>query len=76
MFWNRLLQRIKDPGALARAQHSLWLTRALESGKDFPRIPLRPVRSGGFSSLMARPHGPQHAARWWEKALAKVHDEP
>lgn len=76
MFWNRLLQRIKDPGELARAQHSIWLTQALASGKPYPRIPLKPVRDGGFSKLMARPHGPDRAAQWWDAALAKVHDEP
>jgi hypothetical protein len=61
-----------DEGEKAREQHSQWLTRALAGNRQYPRIPVRPVVTGGFSRLMNRPHGPDLAGRWWEVALARV----
>ncbi len=63
-----------DDGARARLVHSLWLTRALESGREYPRIPVRPVVTGGFSRLLARSNGRQLADRWWQRALARLED--
>ncbi|MEK6701458.1 MAG: hypothetical protein AABZ53_04285 [Planctomycetota bacterium] len=61
-----------DPGALARRQHSDWLTWAMKSENRFPRIPLREVAAGGFDPMLARPHGRRRADRWWELALRRV----
>jgi hypothetical protein len=32
-----------DPATRARAEHSAWLTRAVEEGLRYPRIPIRPM---------------------------------
>ena len=61
-----------DEGQKACLLHSRWLSQALASGKPYPRIPLRPVITGGFSRLMSRPRGPELARRWWEAALSRV----
>jgi hypothetical protein len=74
MNWRFWKSHNMDDGARARLEHSLWLTRALESGREYPRIPVRPVATGGFAALMARPHGPELADRWWKAALARVDD--
>ena len=74
MNWRFWKSHGMDDGAQARLLHSLWLTRALESGREYPRIPVRPVVLGGFAPLMSRPHGPEHARRWWEAALERVDD--
>ncbi|MCW5775464.1 MAG: hypothetical protein KIS87_03325 [Phycisphaeraceae bacterium] len=73
MLWSfggrgRLLTRAE----IARREHERWLNRAIASGTPYPRIPTRLVRRGGFSGLMARPGGPERAARWWDAALARV----
>ncbi|MCL4740629.1 MAG: hypothetical protein KJZ54_00335 [Phycisphaerales bacterium] len=65
---DRLLTRAE----IARREHERWLNRAIVSGTPYPRIPTRLVRRGGFSGLMARPGGPERAARWWDAALARV----
>lgn len=72
MFWNRLRDRLMDPGELARRQHSRWLTDALESGDPFPRIPTRRADAGGFGKLLSLPSGRETAERWWRAALARV----
>ncbi len=74
MFWKRWRQGGADAGAVARAVHSRWLTAALASGREYPRIPLRRVDQGGFSAMMRRPGGPDRAAQWWDAALARVDD--
>ena len=61
-----------DEGQKARLVHSQWLTHALRSGKPYPRIPVRPVITGGFSRLLSRPRGSDLARRWWEIALERV----
>lgn len=62
----------EDPGAKARREHSEWLTWALRSGKNFPRIPLRASSSGGWDWLTATPHGRGLAGRWWKAALRRI----
>lgn len=59
-----------------RRTHERWLTRALKSGRDYPRIPIRPVSQGGFSSLMENPAGRLMARAWWDAALEHVTDAP
>lgn len=63
-----------DEGAKARRAHSLWLTQAVESQRDYPRIPVRPVVTGGFSRLLDRANGSHLADRWWTTALTRVDD--
>ena len=48
----RLFQ-VRPTTRLARrfiAQHARWLTRAIRSGREYPRIPCRRVADGGFES--------------------------
>jgi hypothetical protein len=72
MFWKRLYARLVTPGQLVRDEHSAWLTRALASGRAYPRIPLRRVAEGGFDRVMRLPSGPAQAERWWRIALERV----
>jgi hypothetical protein len=75
MAWGLWTQRrLVSASEVFRRQHSLWLTRALLSGREYPRIPVRAVARGGWSRLMARPGGPALAERWWAGALARVDD--
>jgi hypothetical protein len=73
MFW-RLFGRDDIPslGETYRLVHEAWLTRALSSGRAYPRIPLRKVEDGGFSNLMNRPGGRALAEMWWTAALDRV----
>lgn len=59
-------------GERARRLHSHWLTEALRSGKEMPRIPLRRVEDGGWEDLLAKPKGRDAAERWWRRALRWV----
>lgn len=61
---------------IIRRAHERWLTRALKSGRSYPRIPVRRVDEGGFSSLMEHPAGRLMARAWWEAALEHVPDAP
>ncbi|HYE63679.1 MAG TPA: hypothetical protein VD997_16935 [Phycisphaerales bacterium] len=71
-FWKH--RGSMDEGARARLEHSIWLTDAIESGREYPRIPTRPVVTGGFSRLLVRRNGPDLARRWWDAALSRVND--
>lgn len=76
-FWKRLLERTglaETPGEAMRRQHSVFLSNAILHNKQYPRIPTRAVTqdSDGFTQLMARKHGPDHAEKWWNLALERV----
>jgi hypothetical protein len=64
----------RDVGAIARALHSRWLTRAVEGRREYPRIPLRRADQGGFDRMMSTPEGRERAERWWNIALERVDD--
>lgn len=68
-FWN---DDSLDLAERARREHSEWLTRAMASSREYPRIPVRPVVTGGFSRLLSRGNGAELARRWWEAALARM----
>lgn len=59
-------------GAVARNLHSVWLTKALRSGRPMPRIPTRLVRDGGFDRELATPDGRRWAEEWWYKTLEET----
>lgn len=73
--WSRI-RDVEDIAARWRAEHSAWLTAALEREKRekyaWPRIPLRRVDEGGFSGLTATPRGRVVCERWWRRALKAV----
>lgn len=76
MIWDFFSKKQREEaGALARRQHSDWLTRALASGRAFPRIPTRRVDQGGFQGQAERKAGPSRAETWWKLALDRVPDE-
>lgn len=69
----------KKHDALSRAEairrtHERWLTRALGTRRELPRIPVRRVDEGGFEAMMADPAGRLMARAWWDAALEKVPD--
>lgn len=78
MFFKRLMSILnpRDHGAAARAAHSMWLTRAVASRKNYPRIPVRPVSEGGFDRLTSTPAGRILCDGWWYLALDRVDNPP
>lgn len=74
MSWRDLLSDVGIQGAWARFVHSRWLTRALATGREYPRIPVRLVSEGGWSDLARTPEGRAFAEHWWADALARVDD--
>lgn len=59
-------------GEMARRAHSEWLTWALSSGVELPRIPRQAVRDGGYEALLRTPRGRRVCVRWWRRALAAI----
>lgn len=75
MPWNsRSARDLQTASERFKAQHSAWLTWAMISDKQYPRIPTRRADLGGFEHLRRRPGGMARAAAWWRAALAKVND--
>lgn len=74
--FNRLLGMlgVDERGAIARKLHSRWLSRAVESRRPYPKIPVRPVREGGFTGLTSTPEGRLMCDGWWYMALGQVDD--
>ena len=73
MLWSGRNNDDKDRRAwLARRIHEAWLSRAVESGRAYPQIPLRPVSEGGFGPVVATPTGRAWAEGWWSEALGQV----
>ncbi|MEM7229668.1 MAG: hypothetical protein AAF432_12725 [Planctomycetota bacterium] len=52
--------------------HGVWLTDALRTRPDVPRIPVRKVAEGGFAHLSTSPEGRRIAQHWWESALDQL----
>ena len=63
---------LRDAGAKYRAQHSAWLTQAVERPLDYPRIPTRAVDLGGFEQLLASPEGRVVVDWWWQHTLESL----
>lgn len=59
-------------GALFRRIHERWLTEALRSPTQYPRIPIRRVDEGGFDHVRAHPQARARADQWWDLALDRV----
>ncbi len=74
MFFERLFGQGLglSVGEMMRNAHSAWLTEALASGREYPRIPLRRSDEGGFGKLLARGNGQELAKKWWDVALERV----
>lgn len=54
------------------AETSAFLTWALSSGVELPRIPTRRVRDGGFSGLWRESGARAAMVRWWWRAIDHV----
>ena len=61
-----------EAGERARQEHAAWLTRAMASGRAYPKIPVKPADAGGFDRLVNKPGGEELAAAWWEAAFNRV----
>ena len=73
MLWNFF--RAAAPttaGELMRRAHSRWLTAAMSTRRAYPRIPVRPLSTGGFARLTSRASGRHWADIWWDAALRRV----
>lgn len=51
------------------AETSAFLTWALNSGVELPRIPTRRVSDGGFDGWYARPGARAAMHRWWSRTI-------
>jgi len=73
MFW-RFFSHDDHPSAAEafRQVHEAFLTRALRSPAVYPRIPLRRVERGGFTTLVSRPGGRDACERWWSAAFDRL----
>lgn len=54
------------------AETSAWLTWALRTDANLPRIPARKVSEGGFSALLGLPTARVAFDHWWGRALDAV----
>ncbi|MEZ6244051.1 MAG: hypothetical protein R3B57_13525 [Phycisphaerales bacterium] len=73
MRWRFLNRRtFRAAGERFRLEHSRWLTHAVVSQRQYPRIPTRPATSGGFDRMMRLDHGPERASKWWSLASDRV----
>lgn len=64
---------VEEAGARMRAEHSRWLSEAMNRGAyDLPRIPLRRADAGGFNFLTATARGRAVCERWWRRALRAI----
>lgn len=52
-----------------RLLHSVWLTKAIRHGARPPRIPVRRVSEGGWSTLIETPEGRAWADEFWQSTL-------
>ena len=68
--WRR--KRLADAAERFKREHSMWLTKAMLSGREYPKIPTRPVERGGYDAMRTRPGGQNRAAQWWTGALSRV----
>jgi hypothetical protein len=50
-------------------QTSAFLTEALTTNANLPRIPIRPASQGGFSHLLSTESGQKLILNWWIQAL-------
>jgi hypothetical protein len=76
MAWRLFsLDGLPDPAAAFRRIHEAWLTRALSSQRQYPRIPIRRVDQGGFDRLMSRPRGRKTADEWWDATFSRLDED-
>ncbi|MEM6334859.1 MAG: hypothetical protein AAF823_16125 [Planctomycetota bacterium] len=66
--FGRRRRRLETPQQMI-ADTSAFLTWALPRAHRLPRVPVRPVRDGGFSALNAIPGATERVARWWAVSL-------
>jgi len=62
----------QDARRRAIAETNAFLTWAIRSEQDLPRIPRRRVDQGGFSQMLKRPLSGTIIAYWWAQALDRI----
>ena len=65
-------KRKYDARRRAIAETSAFLTWALSTDQQMPRIPRRRVDRGGFGELLKREGASTLISYWWSKALDRV----
>ena len=63
-----------DARRRAIAETNAFLSWALQSDQEMPRIPRRRVDKGGFGDMLKRPASAAIVAYWWAKALDRVRE--
>ncbi|RMH11043.1 MAG: hypothetical protein D6695_10070 [Planctomycetota bacterium] len=73
MLWGLFgRERWAARGRCYRAEHSRWLTAAMQGRRACVRIPTRRWDEGGFSPMTSRPEGRARADLWWMLALDRT----
>jgi hypothetical protein len=54
------------------AETSAFLTWALQTRAELPRIPRRRVDEGGFTQLLAMPGARRRIGHWWDCTLERI----
>jgi len=67
-------KRPLDARRRAIAETNAFLSWALRTDQDLPRIPRRRADKGGFSQMLKRPGSTSIISYWWAKALDRVRD--
>lgn len=70
--WNRPVRLPEQRRQQMIDETSAFLTWALRSGIDMPRIPRRRVDDGGFDRALRLPGARRFVQRWWSRTLAIV----
>lgn len=73
----RRSQRYRVPADARRqaiAETSAFLTWALRTDQQLPRIPRRRVDRGGFSQMLRHPLGGRLITYWWAQALERIRE--
>lgn len=63
-----------DARRRAIAETSAFLSWALRSEQDLPRIPRRRVDRGGFTQMLKSPLAGKIITYWWAQALDRIRD--
>lgn len=66
--------RPADARRRAIAETSAFLSWALASDRQLPRIPRRRVDRGGFTQMLKSPLAGKLITHWWASALDRIRD--
>lgn len=64
----------RDARRQAIAETNAFLSWALSTDQQMPRIPRRRVDRGGFGEMMKKPFAANIITYWWAQALDRIRD--